>query len=173
MTVVSPKPLLVIAIGNPSRGDDAIGPALLDRLERWLAESPEGAPLQDQMELVEDFQLHLEHVVDMHGRKAVLIIDAAVNQAEPYRLFRATAQPNHSITSHALSPEALLSIWPSVYADQTPPPVHILAVKGEAFELGAGMSERAMRHVEQAWAAMAELFLGNYRHLTSSVSAHF
>lgn len=151
------KPLLVIAIGNPSRGDDAIGPVLLEKLENWLAESPEAAALQDQVELVEDFQLQLEHIVDMHGRERVLIIDAAVNQAEAYRLYPATAEPNHSVTSHALSPEALLSIWPSVYANEPHPPVYILAVRGDAFELGAEMSAGARYHTELAWEGVMQV----------------
>jgi Ni,Fe-hydrogenase maturation factor len=31
MTAIAP--LLVLAVGNPSRGDDALGPALAERLE--------------------------------------------------------------------------------------------------------------------------------------------
>ena len=30
-------PIVVFAVGNPSRGDDAIGPELCARLEKWLA----------------------------------------------------------------------------------------------------------------------------------------
>ena len=47
-------PVVVFAVGNPSRGDDAIGPELCGRLEKWLKN--EG--LADQIELIEDFQLH-------------------------------------------------------------------------------------------------------------------
>ena len=38
--------------GNPSRGDDALGPLLLERLSRWL----EAHPSQD-VEVIPDFQL--------------------------------------------------------------------------------------------------------------------
>ena len=51
-------PIVVFAVGNPSRGDDAIGPELCARLEKWLAR--EG--LSQRVELIEDFQLNIEHV---------------------------------------------------------------------------------------------------------------
>ena len=34
---------LVFAVGNPSRGDDALGPLLVERLERWSATAREAA----------------------------------------------------------------------------------------------------------------------------------
>jgi hypothetical protein len=56
-------PLLVFAIGNDSRGDDALGPLLLRGLQ---------AEGNTQAELIEDYQLQVEHVTDLHGRSAVL-----------------------------------------------------------------------------------------------------
>ena len=44
----APAPLLVIGIGNPSRGDDAIGPLAIERL---------GALGLPDTELLTDFQL--------------------------------------------------------------------------------------------------------------------
>ena len=64
-------PLLVLAVGNPSRGDDALGPRLLDALHAA------GADLDGQVELLGDFQLQIEHVLDLRGRRAVLFVDAA------------------------------------------------------------------------------------------------
>ena len=43
--------VVVLACGNPSRGDDAIGPLLLARLESWLSESG----WADDFVLVEEF----------------------------------------------------------------------------------------------------------------------
>ena len=39
-------PLLVLAVGNPSRGDDALGPLLLERLQAdgWDAAPPRRVP---------------------------------------------------------------------------------------------------------------------------------
>ena len=64
-------PLLVLAVGNPSRGDDALGPLLLERLQA------DGWDAGGQVELLCDFQLQVEHTLDLQGRSAVLLVDAA------------------------------------------------------------------------------------------------
>ncbi|WP_462320608.1 hydrogenase maturation protease [Halochromatium sp.] len=74
-------PVLVFGYGNPSRGDDALGPRLIERLQG----------LQDRgqlpgVELLTDFQLQIEHVLDLVGRERVIFVDAAVGLSEPYRL---------------------------------------------------------------------------------------
>jgi len=58
---VSVVPVVVFACGNPSRGDDALGPLLLDQLQIWLDE--EG--LADGFELISDFQWQIEHALDL------------------------------------------------------------------------------------------------------------
>ena len=65
-------PIVVFAVGNPSRGDDAIGPELCGRLENWL----KNAGLAERVELIEDFQLNIEHALDLEGRELALFIDA-------------------------------------------------------------------------------------------------
>ena len=72
-------PIVVFAVGNPSRGDDAIGPELCARLEKWLAR--EG--LSQRVELIEDFQLNIEHALDLVGREQALFIDAGENTPAP------------------------------------------------------------------------------------------
>ena len=61
-------PLLVIAVGNRSRGDDALGPALLDGLRDDAAIG---------VDLLEEFQLQVEHALDLVGRRGVLFVDAS------------------------------------------------------------------------------------------------
>ena len=68
-------PVVVFAVGNPSRGDDAIGPVICGRLEKWL----ENEGLADQFELIEDFQLQIEHAMDLQGRQLALFIDAGAD----------------------------------------------------------------------------------------------
>ncbi|MBL9110068.1 MAG: hypothetical protein JNM74_12375, partial [Myxococcales bacterium] len=52
-------PVLVIGIGNPSRGDDALGPAVVARLEELLRAELAGG----QVETLVDFQLQIEHTL--------------------------------------------------------------------------------------------------------------
>ena len=54
--------LVVLAWGNPSRGDDALGPEFL-RAAEGIA--PRGGP---SVEFVTDFQLQPEHALDVAGR---------------------------------------------------------------------------------------------------------
>ena len=67
--------LLIFAYGNPSRGDDALGPLLLERLQ---------ALNLPHVETLTDFQLQVEHAYDLQGRERVLFIDASVSCTAPY-----------------------------------------------------------------------------------------
>ena len=100
--------VVVFAVGNRSRGDDAIGPLLLDRLAAWLG----GRTDAGDFELIDDFQLQIEHALDLAGRRLVLFIDAGVGTAAPFdlRAIAATASlAGHS--THALAPQAVLGVY--------------------------------------------------------------
>ena len=59
------KPVLLLGYGNPSRGDDALGPMLLEMLEadRRAGRAP------DNFETLTDFQLQVEHALDLQRRR--------------------------------------------------------------------------------------------------------
>ena len=145
--------VVVFAVGNRSRGDDAVGPWLLDRLAAWL-----GCRLDaGDFELIDDFQLHIEHALDLVGRRLALFIDAGVGTATPfdYREISATASlAGH--TTHALAPSAVLGVYRQV-TGAPPPPAFVLCVRGESFELGDAISARARDHAESAWRKLAAL----------------
>jgi hydrogenase maturation protease len=140
-------PVVVFAIGNPSRGDDAIGPALAERLE---------AERLPAVEVIVDFQLQVEHALDLEGRRLAVFVDAAVDAAPPYELRRVEPCRDRSHTSHALSPAAVLETFERCTGEPAPP-AWILAVRGEHFELGASLSAAARDHVEAAWPALKAL----------------
>ena len=150
---VQPAGLIVIAVGNRSRGDDAIGPLLLDRLQDWLANGDRGADI----ELLEDFQLQIEHALDLAGRRLVLFIDAGTGTAAPYH-FHATAAaaPGASHSSHALAPAAVLGVYRQITGG-SPPPAFVLCVRGDRFELGEDLSRSARVHAEAAWQQLVDL----------------
>lgn len=137
-------PILIFAVGNESRGDDALGPLILREIGRRI----EAGVLPDHYELIEDFQLQVEHALDMADRQAVLFIDAGHHTPPPYRLYRAQPQPIGP-SSHALLPEALLTVCSQVL-QQTPPPSYVLCVSGESFELGEDLSPSAQNHMAAA-----------------------
>lgn len=133
-------PVLIFAVGNESRGDDALGPLLLRRI---------GPQVSDDVECLEDFQFQVEHVADLSGRKQVVFVDADVSCEPPFRFMPVKPAHDHSYTSHAQSPEALLHTFEQVYGDGLPQ-CHVLRIRGYGFELGEGLSPEAAENLEQA-----------------------
>lgn len=150
-----PAPILIFATGNESRGDDALAPLLLRRLREWV----ESEGLGEQIELLEDFQLQIEHVTDLAGRRVAVFVDAGMDTPAPYRFYRAGADDLHTPYSHALTPEALLAIYPQVYRD-APPPAFVLCIRGEEFELGSTLSLAAEGRLEAALDFLRGLLAG-------------
>ena len=71
------RPLLVFGWGNRSRGDDALGPLCVERLRNALA------PRED-IEFLDDYQLMVEHVLDLGGRARALFIDGSLRCVQPF-----------------------------------------------------------------------------------------
>jgi hydrogenase maturation protease len=140
-------PLLVLAVGNPSRGDDALGPWLIDRLAVGVARHRGRL-----VELLTDFQLQVEHSVDLIGRRAVLFVDAA--HPRPGEFGKPTlqplrAEPGREWSTHAVSPGRLIAVFERV-AGRESPPAWLLAIPGRSFQLGAALSPPARRALDEA-----------------------
>jgi hydrogenase maturation protein HypF len=142
MTPVAP--LLVLGVGNPSRGDDALGPLFVERIAAGLArEISSGA-----VELLTDYQLQIEHALDLTGRARVVFVDASVSAAPPFEFARIAPRLDRSHSTHSLSPEAVLATHRSIAGE--PPESWVLAIRGERFELGEPLSARAGAHLDAA-----------------------
>jgi len=128
------KPVLLFGYGNLSRGDDALGPLFLEYVESHFDLS--------NIELLTDFQLQIEHALDLENRQLVLFIDASVACVNAFDFSELTPAKDDSYTTHAMSPAAVLAVFQSI-KKQSPPPCFLLAIKGERFELGEGMSANA------------------------------
>ena len=92
----TPK-LLIIGYGNPGRGDDALGPTLLSRIE---AEALPGIEYQS------DMQLQVEYITDLEHRELILFIDADASCKAPFHFSQISAEKDDSYTSHAMTPHA-------------------------------------------------------------------
>ena len=143
-------PLVVFCIGNPSRGDDALGPFICGELGKW----PEIG--NARVELIEDFQLQIEHALDLVGRQLVLFIDAGTATPAPFDFRQISASTAVAHTSHALSPEAILQVYRQTEG-RVPPPAFVLCVRGDSFELGAALGAAATAHAAAAMALLARL----------------
>jgi hydrogenase maturation protease len=146
------SPFLVFAIGNESRGDDALAPLLVRQLQ--------SEDVASQVEFIEDFQLQVEHVTDLIGRTAVLFIDADMSCAAPFHLSEITAAQDNSYTSHAMTPFALLHTYRQVYETDAPSSF-LLRIRGYGFELGDSLSNEASTNLARAIARVREWLAGN------------
>ncbi len=137
-------PVLVLACGNPSRGDDGLGPELAAALERDQA----FAIARGELEVLTDFQLSVEHALELPGRRRVIFVDAAASGPEVV-LEALEPRRDDSFTTHRLSPPALLQVYRDIEAAPLPE-CRLLAVRGERFELGEGLSARAQANLRRA-----------------------
>ena len=135
------SPYLVFAIGNESRGDDALAPLLVRQL------ASEG--MSSYVELIEDYQLQVEHVTDLAGRSTILFVDADMSCAAPFQFSEITAAQDKSYTSHAMTPFALLHTYRQVYGKDAPSSF-LMRIRGYGFELGESLSKEASANLKLA-----------------------
>jgi len=135
-------PVLVFGWGNPSRGDDALGPLLIERIDALQLPG---------VECLTDFQLQVEHALDLENRRRILFVDASLNADTPFSVTRLQAARDASFTTHAMTPEAVMHVYVELH-DEPPPPCTLLAIRGERFELGEEVSPAAASHLDAALA---------------------
>ena len=138
--------VVVFAVGNPSRGDDALGPLLMV----WLAEQA-----RPGVHLVSDFQLQIEHALDLEGHQLALFIDAGTGTPAPFEFRETGPAATRPVSSHALAPEAVLQVYASVQR-RPPPPAFVLCIRGNDFRLGEGLSPAAERNLAAARVRLVE-----------------
>jgi hydrogenase maturation protease len=138
-------PMLVLAVGNPSRGDDALGPRAAAALQ--ALELP-------GVEVLTDFQLQVEHALDLLGRSEVVFIDAAASGPAPFAFGPVAPTAEAPDSSHSLWPSAVLEAYRRL-TGSAPPRSRLLAIRGHAFELGAPLSDAAEANLGAAIAMLA------------------
>ena len=146
-TYASALRVVVFGWGNDARGDDSLGPLLLARVAQ--------APLPG-VTTIEDFQLQIEHALDLDGASLALFIDAGKDTPAPFTFAEIFPRRDASHTTHALSPEAVLDVY-ARSLKRSPPPSFALCVRGERFELGEGLSAEAAERLEAASAFLEAL----------------
>ncbi len=147
-------PTLIFGWGNPSRGDDALGPLFVEHFAELAGRHPEWG----EVECLTDFQLQVEHALDLQGRQRVLFVDASLDAPAPCSLVRIEAARDDSFTTHAMSPQAVLKVFADI-DDGAPPPCWLLAIRGERYELGDGLSAEAAQNLPAALHAAVEWLL--------------
>ena len=130
--------VLVFGYGNLSRGDDALGPLIIEYIEQ--------NSYFDGLEIMTDFQLQIEHALDLEGRQLVLFVDASVACEQAFSFAKLAPEKDKSYTTHAMSPASVLSVYQNVVHKQ-PPPSFLLSIQALNFELGSDLSEQARKNL--------------------------
>ena len=140
------KPILIFGYGNISRGDDALAPLLIEQLEQQHARHCCGHPVR----FLTEYQIQIEHILDMQGCQRVLLIDAhqALDRAYSFELLEPRLETSY--TTHGVTPSTLLNIYQQTL-NQVPPPCYLLALQGAAFNLGENLSPQAEQSLQQAF----------------------
>lgn len=159
---INQVPLLIIAVGNRSRGDDAIGPLLLEQLQQAEA-------LNTDVEFLEDFQLQVEHALDLKSRYGVLFIDAALpDVVDAVTLEPISSNQDVLLTSHSLRAEAVLHVSTTINGYE--PLSWQLAIEGQCFDLGEGVSGAGRLRMHQAFKLATQWLADRRRELAAPVN---
>lgn len=132
---------LLLAWGNPGRGDDGLGPALAERLaEREL----------EQVEIESGYQLQIEHAAAISGHRQVVFVDADRDGPEPFSCQRLRAGSRGlSFTSHSVRPSALLALTRELFGAE--PEAWLIGIRGYDFDsFDEGLSRRALANLATA-----------------------
>ena len=129
---------LVLGIGNPLRGDDGFGAAVIEELQR--------AGFGAHADLLAVHQLTPELVLDLEGACCVAFVDASVElaagqagESDP----RSTA-PARSSWSHGLDPSGLLALGREVLGTELP--ARVFAVGAVGFDEGDDLASPLREH---------------------------
>lgn len=136
----SPAPgrVVVIGCGNLLRGDDGVGPRVVQRL------ADVGVP--DNVTLVDGGLAGMNVVSAMRGSAKVVLIDAASTGAEPGTIFRLSGGELHDlkatavVVSHDLRWRHALALGRFLHDDDHPDDIVALLVEVAHTEAGAPLS---------------------------------
>ncbi len=131
---------LLIAYGNPGRGDDGLGIAFAN----WAAgEQFEG------LEILAGFQLTVEHALAVSKADQVVFVDAAIDLEEGCRISALEPSSDYAVDSHNLHPATVLKLADLLFG--TAPPSHLLMIGGTSFDvLHDSLSPHAERNLDLA-----------------------
>lgn len=131
---------LVYGYGNPSRGDDGLGPALAVALE---------ASRLPRTTVVSGHQLRMEDAAELAQYEAVVFVDADASGPEPFRFGRVRAEDGTGFCAHGVTPGLLLALTRELYGEEVPG--YLLAIRGYEFDtFRESLSRRARNNLERA-----------------------
>jgi hydrogenase maturation protease len=137
--------ILVVGYGSDLRRDDAVG--------RRVADAVADRCLPD-VHVLSLHQLTPEVAADVAGKAAVVFVDADV-QASEVSVRRLRRGPVDTVTTHHVSPGALLEL--AALLGAVPDHAHVVSVPAVDLRIGTGLSAVAAAGVQDATDLVVEL----------------
>jgi hydrogenase maturation protease len=132
--------ILVYGYGNPGRGDDGLGPALVEALEPLAAAD---------LDCESDYQLAIEDAASLAKYDVVVFVDADARGPEPFWFDRVQPTRELSFSSHSASPGQVVGLAREMFGAQVK--AYTLGIRGYRFgELGESLSEQARSNLALA-----------------------
>ncbi len=134
--------ILLIGIGNISRGDDGIGWLFADDIESNFGQT---------ITVQKEFQLVVEDALKMTEFDTVIFVDASENKLDNGFEFRKVAVPKvikTEFTSHAQTPENIVFLASDLF--QIENNAYVMEISGQDWELGNGLSAYGHQNMDSA-----------------------
>lgn len=142
--------ILIIGYGNPIRGDDGIGQAVIAEVEQWNLANVRSQSLH---------QLTPELSAEMAEVETVIFVDADLG-GDHVNISAVEPLPSDLFNwAHSLNPRSLLSLTQFLY--QKSPETWLIAIPGENFELSETLSEKALNGIQEALKIIKNLLSKN------------
>ncbi len=133
---------LVLAYGNPLRGDDGIGFAAAEYLQE---REMEGVTIDM------DYQLCLEDAMTVADHDFTVFIDAAVEGEEPFTFAKVDEREDPSVFSHSLEPERVMGLANRFFGKEKGKEGYLLGIRGYDFSMfSEGLTEKAQNNLKKA-----------------------
>jgi hydrogenase maturation protease len=134
--------ILIYGYGNPGRGDDGLGPALVARLETDLPTS---------VGFESNYQLELEDAAELALYDVVIFVDADVSGPEPFWFGSVDASVHLGWSSHSVSAGTLIALAGELFGKTVR--AYTLGIRGYDFDgLREALSSAAEGNLRHALA---------------------
>jgi len=134
--------ILLIGIGNISRGDDGIGWLFADDIESGFGKN---------ITVEKEFQLVVEDALKITGYDTVIFVDASENVLDKGFDFRKIDVPDvikTEFTSHAQTPENIMFLASDLFKWTID--AYLMEISGQDWELGEDLSEYGRQNLHHA-----------------------
>jgi hydrogenase maturation protease len=151
---MTPKLLAVIGCGNPTRGDDGVGPEVISRLR--------ATALPDDVQVYDAGTDGMAVLYRARGASHLVIVDALAPSGAPGAIYNVPgdvleALPPSSINLHDFRWDHALYAGRRIYGKSFPSAVRVVLVEARSLDLSFGLSDAVSRAASQVCVQISDL----------------